>query len=367
MFPILYGILSKGFAYLLRDEFITLEATPLASPRICEPGPGTLTRTGNYGNGKSSINGGKLTFASDISAEGWYWSMTPTPGLAIRVDYNFISGSFGDIGICGNTTNLGVNRFSFLNDRTQVRDNDSPITIPNSNTIATELIFIVGANRHKYIQRISGSLVIAWISQNNLPVTPVGFIFSNTTQVCEYDNLSVIQLSSPWSSDYGVANVHVTPGVNDTDYTGTPDGIYDLITTAPAILAGSSGLIFRKQDANNFWIAYFDNSGAFKVDKYVAGSPDGSSPYVNVAGVIVGGGTRTIRIISDGSALRFYTLSGSTWTQRGGIITDSSYSAQSTLRPQATASWISGGGSIGQLDSFPRYIAGTALSILNSI
>lgn len=32
-----------GLAYLLYDEFITPEANPLASPRACEPGPGTLT------------------------------------------------------------------------------------------------------------------------------------------------------------------------------------------------------------------------------------------------------------------------------------------------------------------------------------
>jgi len=192
--------------------------------------------------------------------------------------------------------------------------------------------------------------------------------FSNYYQQTGVDDaLKMVRVGGDWNTDYGITDVHATPGVSGTDYTGTADGIYDLIVTAPASLAGDAGLRFRKQDASNYWVAYFDSAGAFKVDKYVAGVPDGSSPYVNVASVITGGATRTIRAISDGTALKFYTLSGATWTQRGGTVTDSTYTAQTTLTPYAAAAWTSGGGSLGQLDSFPRTLSGAALSALDSV
>src|SRR5690606_33407092 len=119
-----------------------------------------------------------------------------------------------------------------------------------------------------------------------------------------------------------------------------------------------------KQDSNNGYRAYFNSAGAFKCDRYVAGTP---TNVVNVAGVITGSGTRTIRVITDGTALRFYTLSGTAWTQRGSTITDSNFSSQTTITPLADGSWSGGGGSIGQLDAWPRTLSGAALAALNAV
>lgn len=44
--------------YLLNDQFTTDAAAPLASPRTCEPGPGTLTLVQN--DGQFSISGGEV-------------------------------------------------------------------------------------------------------------------------------------------------------------------------------------------------------------------------------------------------------------------------------------------------------------------
>ncbi|MBK9053343.1 MAG: hypothetical protein IPL78_21315 [Chloroflexi bacterium] len=166
------------------------------------------------------------------------------------------------------------------------------------------------------------------------------------------------------STDYGVADVHATPAVSSTDYTSQANAIIDQAVTAPGTLAGEAGYWFRKQDANNGYKAYFDSAGAFLVDRHVAGTP---TNVVSVAGVITGSGTRTIRVIADGTALRFYTLSGTAWTQRGGTITDSSFSSQTTITPFADGSWTGGGGSIGQLDSWPRTLSGAALAALEAV
>jgi hypothetical protein len=38
-----FSDLAAGLTFLLRDDFVTTESAPLASPRTCEPGPGALT------------------------------------------------------------------------------------------------------------------------------------------------------------------------------------------------------------------------------------------------------------------------------------------------------------------------------------
>jgi len=58
-----------GIAYLLRDQFTTPEAAPIASPRTCEPGPGTLALT-QIDGAQWSIVDGNLT--DDTSAVGWF-------------------------------------------------------------------------------------------------------------------------------------------------------------------------------------------------------------------------------------------------------------------------------------------------------
>jgi hypothetical protein len=53
---------------LLRDVFTTADPNPLASPRTCEPGPGTLTVTDN--EGQLSIAGGRLLI-DDADTGAW--------------------------------------------------------------------------------------------------------------------------------------------------------------------------------------------------------------------------------------------------------------------------------------------------------
>lgn len=66
MFPLIYGVLSQGgIEFLLFDTFTTDDAAPVASPRTCEPGPGTLTIT-DTGN-KVSISGGSVVISGATS------------------------------------------------------------------------------------------------------------------------------------------------------------------------------------------------------------------------------------------------------------------------------------------------------------
>lgn len=94
--PAFLGSLWRGLVYLLRDEFIVPDAAPLASPRTCEPGPGTLTvvdaagkfsvaggnlNVGTSGSGYPSALYGDLASVGSIGA--MFQSFAATPGYAL--------------------------------------------------------------------------------------------------------------------------------------------------------------------------------------------------------------------------------------------------------------------------------------------
>ncbi len=358
----------SGVTYLLRDEFTTDAAAPLASPRTCEPGPGTMTKGADASN-RFSIASGKLTASAGNSnyADPFYsfTGQSRAAGVALVHHLRKLTAKPQTVIGWGINTTPGIGAFIYTGnwESSGFRNFGSgePNLILRDFAINTDY-------RAAYILRATGCFtiidgVIQWISSsgNQATLYPVMAHYSNGVEI---DYVRVSQLPSPWATDYGIADVHATPGVSATDYTGQADAIIDLAVTAPASLAGETGYWFRKQDATNGYKAYFDSAGAFLVDRYVAGTP---TNVVSVAGVITGSGTRTIRTIADGTALRFYTLSGTTWTQRGGTITDSSFSSQTTITPFADGSWTGGGGSLGQLDSWPRTLSGAALAALNAV
>lgn len=351
-----------GITYLLRDEFTTDAAAPLASPRTCEPGPGTLVVNVPT---QMSISGGKLVASAGASANHGVIdsdARSHVGGRAALVKVDSASGRCDlQFGPSGGNPNIEIPSGA----------NPVYVRVPAGTASDTGLVGGTFPSVAAIVWREDGGSYwifngkLAWtdpsVSTGARKVKPTTTLSSWSWQV---DYLKVVDIPAPWSTTYGIADVHATPAVSGTDYTGQANAIIDQVVTAPASLAGEAGYWFRKQDASNGYKAYFDSAGAFKVDRYVAGTP---TNVVSVAGVITGSGTRTIRTIADGTSLRFYTLSGTTWTQRGGTITDSSFSAQTTITPFADGSWTGGGGSIGQLDSWPRTLSGAALAALNAV
>lgn len=165
------------------------------------------------------------------------------------------------------------------------------------------------------------------------------------------DYLRLLDVPAPFTSDYGIALLH-TASVSGSDYTATADVICDLVVTAPASLAGTAGLRIRKA-SDDYWQVNFDNLGRLRLQRYAAGVAQGSA--VNLANsVISGSASLTLRVIATGSNMDFYTLSGTTWTKRGAQQTDGVLNANTGVMPFADSSWLSGGGSVGQMDAYPR-------------
>jgi hypothetical protein len=354
-------------AYLLRDEFTTDAAAPLASPRTCEPGPGTLTIAD--ADTKMNISGGNLEIVAALSGQGsqklgWLAFSGSRPvgqvtklAATVETGMSTLTAGYGS-GIAYWPQIIGIVRINASRIDYYEGGANAILSTASAFDVPHEYFFITRSPGGIFAFRANGSsdIKVEWIGTSNT-ATSAYFTWMSATngtagkkQITDY--VRSAQLGAPWSDNYGVCDVHATPGVSGTDYAGQANAIIDQAVTAPASLAGEAGVWFRKQDASNGYYAYFDSAGAFRCDRYVAGTP---TNVVNVAGVITGSGTRTIRVIADGTALRFYTLSGTAWTQRG-----------STITPFADSSWTGGGGSVGQLDAWPRTLSGAALAALEN-
>jgi hypothetical protein len=145
------------------------------------------------------------------------------------------------------------------------------------------------------------------------------------------------------AQDFATLNV-ASPLVQD--YTATADQITDLDLTAPGTITTEAGLIYRKQDASNYWREYFDVLGAYRVDSVAAGTPTNRT---NVAAVIAVGQTRTIRVSTHGNLHDHYTFSGTTPSKRGNQLSFSTYAAEATVQPDIGAGWTAA-----NLRSYPR-------------
>ena len=134
-----------------------------------------------------------------------------------------------------------------------------------------------------------------------------------------------------------IPQINVASPVNGQVYTGTANAIVDVSVTAPGSLGIQCGLIFRRQDASNYWRAYFDASGAFNVDSIVAGV---ATPRITpVAGVISAGATRRIRVKTVDNTLEFFTKNGTTWTKRGATVTSSILAAYNGVVADIGSGW----------------------------
>lgn len=130
------------------------------------------------------------------------------------------------------------------------------------------------------------------------------------------------------------------------EYTATADQLIELTLTAPASITTEAGFRFRVVDADNYWRAYFDTSGAFLVDSVEAGTP---TNRISVAAVITGSATRTIRIISDGTAQNAFSAASGTWTKRGAQLTNDIHTTATGIETDIGAGWTAA-----SLRSYPR-------------
>jgi len=196
----------------------------------------------------------------------------------------------------------------------------------------------------------SGVWTLTWLDDTNTDATlypAVGAHQGTDGGTYAWDNWFVRGLPAPFTDAALLTVVNEATPVSGQPYTATADAIHDLTVTAPNPLTGECALEYRVTDDDNKWRAYFNDSGAFRLDSVLAGTP---TNRINVAGAIAAGETRTIRVWTYGSLHNCYTRAGITtdWTKRGSGINLSHQNTATTIKPVAGAGWV-----LGALRSYP--------------
>ena len=338
-------------------NFSTDDAAPLTSPYTGETGSitvveldgtfavssGVLTYTAQttaawgdqrfYGAGVARQAGRALTttFRYSTAGQAVYFcafaqSNNPGFGSAAGIDNSIAKASGTTINYAAGAALIAGHTFESL----------------SSNTSYQVAVVLRSAGAF-YFSKLSGTWELMWVDAAGTTAT-VYPMFGNFDSAGSLDYFRLGDLPAPFTTDNGIATVNASSPSGS--YTGTADQIIEMTLTSPGTITTEAGFRFRVLDANNYWRAYFNTSGAFRVDSVEAGV---ATNRINVAAVISTSQTRTIRVISDGTAQDAFTLSGATWSQRGSRLTNDIHTTQTGIATDVGAGWTAA-----NLRSYPR-------------
>lgn len=261
--------------WLLLDRFTTDAVAPLASPRTCEPGPGTLTLVQT--DGSFATSGGQLVVTAqsssvwgDLSLVGA--SQARSAGRALLATVQNWTDTFGWIGFNNDATpadsaTAGVDA---------IRTDQTPRllnAVTNGTTIITGLQFALSTTYQiAVVHRAAGcfhfvsggafgtfpTMTLIWVGNAG---TGAGFpALSYHSQRGNVDDFRVIDLGGSFATSTGIATaVSATPS-NPTALTGTADGLIEFSWT---VATGETlELDVRRTDADNRWIVRCDQGGS---------------------------------------------------------------------------------------------------------
>jgi hypothetical protein len=295
--------------WLIQDEFVAPQPNPLPNPRVCEPGPGTLTRQDL--DNRMSVNFGALVFAGAsatwdrtylFSQQGFTrlpgrfleCELTPQNFDYLRVGWQRASNGL----IADNDALIYVGGGGFIN----VIDGLDPISpLYPYVLLSTSYRFRVvdtGDGYHYYVQEApSNNWTLIWRKTNTnarlFAIYPAvqNIALQGTMQWLRVGNG---RLKPP------VALI-VRPAVNEASC-GAADGISEVELDVPA--AGAPGLVFRQSDAVNFWKLVIDRAGnQIALVKVVAGvaTTVGTTPFPWLTGDPV-----RLRVVHFGDKIRCF-------------------------------------------------------------
>ena len=271
-----------AISWLFRDEFITAAAAPLASPRTCEPGPGTLVITDS--NHYLSISGGKLV-SSDATAAGdpeiaSGSSFARTAGLAVFLKWQANATSrlwgFGFDELQEGPFRRSVTEFRI--DQVYVVANDTEVDLPDTFTMAEEYKLAVIARSAGTFHLVKGSAEFAswtliWVDNaaNQDPLYAGVSLRNQTGDQHQIDHLRAAQLPAPFNSDNGLAtDSAASPSASDT-FTHEADCLIEFTVDAVPT-ANEIYVHFRAQDAANYWNVRLMSDGSMRLNEVVGGA-----------------------------------------------------------------------------------------------
>lgn len=344
-----------GIVYLLRDDFTTAEAAPLASPRTASH-VGTLTLVQT--DGEFSISGGKLNFSAQT-----------TPAWGDLAAYSALQSRAAGRAVVGKLTPSST--YAMLGwDANQASVVSEGIYFTDTNNLAVWLgatapIVATWAQATEYrvagVMRATGAFMLIkggtysewtllWVEAAATGSRYATFLNYQATGTL--DTFRVRDLPAPFDTDYGLATDRKAGAVSaGATFTHTADCVIEWTQTTRQS-AGVTQVWFRQQDANNYWEAQITSSGELSLYEVV-----GSSYTQRGAAVGVVSSGHRIVIVADGSTIRGYSNNVLRWT----------YSSASNFAV-ATSGRLQGlgtGGAVSDLVTWPRTLSGAAATILD--
>lgn len=351
-----------GVTYLLRDEFTTNAGAPMATPRTCEPGPGSLnlTDTGSV----LSISSNRLQWTAmtvsnrdprAISAS----TLTRAAGVALAGIFN-VSGRALVGWDTVTTRSPQTHAIQVAGGSALEYINPSAISITfDALTINTDYEWMIVLRGTGAIALIKGGSQfsewsILWVDDtvNTSGMYP-GVGVANGTSTCRHDDLRAAQLASPWTSDYGaVTNRTASPTTGD-QLAHEANGIIEIIWTAAT--GATFELDVRRTDDDNRWIVRCDQAGS--TIKLIERNAGVETERASSAQTWSNGTQYRIVSICYGNTIRNYVQ----YTAKGNY-TSASFNNTATI-----AEINASAGAVSNFVTWPRMLSGTALSQVESI
>lgn len=351
-----------GVDFLFRDDFLTDEAAPLTSPRTAEPGPGigTIIDTTNA----ASISGNQFVVASSnaigdpgvwyeqitrVAGICFYSKLTPDDNRGIHVGWDTNQAA----GIEGNSIRLGAADQNIV-----LSDFGAAEPDVGDFTNGTEYELAVVLRSAGAFPLIKGGIFTEWTLLYALntwggnPFPGVSGRFAAGDYVV--DTIRGSQLSSPWDTDFGIATDRLAGARTPVDpFTHEADCLIEF--TVVGLGAATIVVIFRRQDALNYWQIDIINDGSFRLAETIAGV---FNTRANTGAGVVGAGDRIV-VIADDETIRGYVNNALLWT----------YALAANFKTETSGEYnnAGAGGSISDLITWPRTISGVARRALDRV
>jgi len=346
-------------AWQLLVNFSTDDAAPISNPYNGEFGSLATVDSGN----NVSVSSGTADLAAIVGVNTdprLTYAVTAQENVAIVVKANFNGGNWSQ-GFAA--TETGANSPNLRNVGNTVF-NQSDFRV-SALPYPSDFIGVTCASGVQYTKLASGNFLASWpIANMSLSGTIYAKVHGVTATAGDVgiDYVRVIVLPSFMASTYPITTFNATSAFTDVR-TGTADGVivHEYTQPSPDAAADELSVIFRRQDASNYWQARIrrnagDTNYDLIVDTVASGTPTNRLTVSNI------GNTDALLIYTEGTTLRFATRSGTTWTARGSSLTLSLYSTQTGV----TTSVVQGAWTQTRLVSVPLTDA-TVTAILDRV
>jgi len=342
--------------WLLLDHFTTAQVAPLISPRNCEPGPGTLTITDP--NNVLSIATGRLAINGTPAGanDGFIGAaITRAIGRALAMQFPTASASLGN----GNdrfgwvsTNTIGGTEVSSLSTQTST---DAFIFDPGGTNfvvagawsglpgVAWEFAVVLrSTGAWCFVRQGAGNWTLVWVASTNntTPVYPRARLSANAYNVT-LDDFRVVDLGSPFDTDYGFATNRVASPANPQATTMIADALVEFTWTAAT--GETLELDVRRTDVNNRWCTRCSQAGStIKLIEINAGV---ETERATAAQTFLNTGVYRIVVMAYGTNIRSYV----------NAVQKNIY-ASATLNQTATGVNVAGGATGSNLVAWPRSV-----------